>query len=253
MKERRDRFEETKDGGSNMENLQAIAHIKTDFPSKFGIPRQSCLVEELKGMIVFEPKYRNPDALRGLEAFSHIWLIWQFSQSVCETWSPTVRPPRLGGNRRMGVFATRSPFRPNSLGLSCVGLEKIQLDHREYGPVLYVTGADLMDNTPIFDIKPYVPHSDCHPEAAGGFSDAVKEHRLEVEFPHRLLEEIPYEKRAALKKVLIQDPRPAYQKDPGRIYGFEFAGFEIKFKVKDKALTVCSVEALSKETKVNHT
>lgn len=224
-----------------MNRLTPIAHIHTDFPSKFGIPRQSGLVEELEGVIVMEPEFREPEAFRGLEGFTHIWLIWQFSQSLCTKWSPTVRPPRLGGNRRMGVFATRSPFRPNSLGLSAVRLTKIYLDHPNLGPVLYVAGADLMDGTPIFDIKPYVPHADCRQEASGGFSEKVRNYRLEVDIPPQFLLLIPVEKREALKKILEQDPRPAYQNSPDRIYGFEFSGFEIKFAVRDGLLQVCSV------------
>lgn len=225
-----------------MNSLIPIAHIHTDFPAKFGIPRQSGLVEELEGMVVMEPEFREPEAFRGLEGFTHIWLIWQFSKSLCKTWSPTVRPPRLGGNKRMGVFATRSPFRPNSLGLSAVRLTKLQLDHPELGPVLYVAGADLMDGTPIFDIKPYVPHADCRQEAAGGFSDKVRDYRLEVEISFQYLDLIPREKRQALKKILEQDPRPAYQNHPDRVYGFIFSGFEIKFTVKEDLLQVCGIE-----------
>lgn len=225
-----------------MYEIKPIAHIHTDFPSKFGIPRQSGLVEELKGMIVMEPEYRDPEAFRGIEGFSHIWLIWQFSQSQRGQWSPTVRPPRLGGNRRVGVFATRSPFRPNSLGLSAVRLEKAEPRHPRLGPVLYVAGADLMDGTPIFDIKPYMPYSDSYPEAHGGFSAGVKDYRLRVEFPEELLAKLPKEKGNALKKILAEDPRPSYQKDPERVYGFGFAGYEIKFSVKDKTLIVLQVE-----------
>lgn len=224
-----------------MHQIKPIAHIHTDFPAKFGIPRQSGLVPELEGVIVMEPEYRNPDAFRGLEGFSFLWLIWQFSESICREWSPTVRPPRLGGNRRIGVFATRSPFRPNSLGLSCVQIRRIQIDHPQLGPVLYVSGADLMDGTPIYDIKPYVPHVDSHPDALGGFSAQVKDYQLEVEFPQEYLSCIPSGKRDALKQVLAQDPRPAYQKDPKRIYGFEFAGFEIRFTVREKHLIVCDI------------
>ena len=230
-----------------MHEIKPIAHIHTDFSSKFGIPRQSGLVEELKGMIVMEPEYRDPEAFRGIEGFSHIWLIWQFSQSLCSQWSPTVRPPRLGGNRRKGVFATRSPFRPNSLGLSAVRLEKAELHHPQLGPVLYVAGADLMDGTPIFDIKPYMPYSDSCPEACGGFSANVKDYRLQVEVTQELLEKLPEEKRKALKKVLAEDPRPSYQRDPERIYGFGFAGYEIKFSVKDRILTVLQIEEENKK------
>lgn len=225
-----------------MNGLTPIAHIHTDFPTKFGIPRQSGLVEELEGMILMEPKFREPEAFRGLEGFTHIWLIWQFSHSLCKEWSPTVRPPRLGGNRRMGVFATRSPFRPNSLGLSLVRLTKIELAHPEFGPVLHVAGADLMDKTPIFDIKPYVPHADCRIDARGGFSDKVRDYRLETEIPQEYLLQLPESKREALKKILQEDPRPAYQKDPERIYGFPFSGFEIKFTVKEGILRVCGIE-----------
>lgn len=219
-----------------------IARIHTDFPTKFGLPRQSGLVQGLEGMIVFEPAYRDPEALRGVEGFSHLWLIWQFSQSICKEWSPTVRPPRLGGNKRVGVFASRSPFRPNSLGLSCVKLEDIDLCHPKFGPVIHVSGIDLMDGTPIFDIKPYVPHSDSHPDAKGGFSSQVKDYRLEVEFPEEWIQLIPEQKRDALVQALAEDPRPAYQNDPQRTYGFVFAGLEIKFTVEGKLLRVRKVE-----------
>ncbi|MCI9597550.1 MAG: tRNA (N6-threonylcarbamoyladenosine(37)-N6)-methyltransferase TrmO [Firmicutes bacterium] len=219
-----------------------IARIHTDFPTKFGLPRQSGLVQGLEGIIVFEPAYREPEALRGLEGFSHLWLIWQFSQSICEEWSPTVRPPRLGGNKRVGVFASRSPFRPNSIGLSCVKLESAELRHPDLGPVIYVSGIDMMDGTPIFDIKPYVPHGDSRPEAKGGFSAQVKDYELEVEFPEQWLRMIPKEKRISLIQVLAQDPRPAYQKEPERIYGFAFAGMEIKFTVEGTLLRVRKVE-----------
>lgn len=228
-----------------MENQfpKIIARIHTDFPTKFGIPRQSGLVSALKSMIVFEPEYRNPEALRGLDGFSHIWLIWGFSEAECGEWSPTVRPPRLGGNKRMGVFATRSPFRPNSLGLSSVKLDKIEL-HPDFGTVLHVSGADLMDNTPIYDIKPYLPYTDSHPDAVGGFADPVKDNTLEVEFPEEWLRLIPENKREALLEVLANDPRPSYQNDPERIYGFEFAGFEIKFTVEGNVLKVRQPEKL---------
>lgn len=225
-----------------MHIIKPIAHIRTDFPTKFGVPRQSGLVKELKGMIIMEPEYRDPDAFRGLEGFSWLWIIWQFSETICEEWSPTVRPPRLGGNTRKGVFATRSPFRPNSLGLSSVKIEEVRLDHPAYGPVIYVSGIDMMDGTPIFDIKPYVPAADVHEDAAGGFSSKVEDYRVEVVFPREMLEQIPEEKRDALIAVLAEDPRPAYQRDPDRIYGFGFAEFEIKFKVQNKILTVCKVE-----------
>ena len=223
--------------------IQTIARMRSDFPTKFGIPRQSGLVEELESTIVFEPEFRNPDALRGIEGYSHLWIIWQFSQAVRQEWSPTVRPPRLGGNTRMGVFATRSPFRPNNLGLSCVkllGIEHTQTD----GAVLHVAGADLMDSTPIFDIKPYVPYSDSFPDAVGGFTDTADDFILNVEFPEHLLLKIPPNKRQAAIGVLSHDPRPSYQRKPGRIYGLSFAGFDIRFTVEDKMLTVCEVNDL---------
>lgn len=220
--------------------LKIIARIRTDFPTKFGIPRQSGLIDSLKGVIVFEPEYRNPDAIRGLEGFSHIWLIWGFSESVRDSWSPTVRPPRLGGNKRIGVFATRSPFRPNAIGLSSIKLEGIEFN-TETGPVLHVSGADLMNNTPIYDIKPYIAYTDSHPEAVGGFVDPLKDYLLKVEFPKELLEIIPLERREAIIGVLSHDPRPSYQNDPERIYGLEFAGFDIRFTVRDTTLTVCEV------------
>ena len=228
-----------------MENIaiQTIARMRSDFPTKFGIPRQSGLVEELESTIVFEPEFRIPDALRGIEGYSHLWIIWQFSQAVRQEWSPTVRPPRLGGNTRMGVFATRSPFRPNNLGLSCVkllGIEHTQTD----GTVLHVAGADLMDGTPIFDIKPYVPYSDSFPDAVGGFTDTADDFILNVEFPEHLLLKIPPNKRQATIGVLSHDPRPSYQRKPGRIYGLSFAGFDIRFTVEDKTLTVCEVNDL---------
>ena len=219
--------------------LKVIAHIHTAFPTKFGIPRQSGLVEELRGEIVFTPEYRNPDALRGLEDFSHIWLVWQFSGAVRESWSPTVRPPRLGGNERVGVFATRSPFRPNAIGLSCVKLESVQ--HEDgFGDVLIVSGADLMDGTPIYDIKPYLPYADAHPEALGGFAPLPKE-TIEVKSPPELLQKLPEGQREALLGVLAQDPRPQYQNDPERVYGMSFGGWDVKFRVKDGVLTVLSL------------
>lgn len=221
-------------------SMKVIARIHTDFPEKFGIPRQSGIVKSLKAMIIFEPEYRNPHALRGLEGFSHIWLIWQFSKAVSDTWSPTVKPPRLGGNTRMGVFATRSPFRPNAIGLSSVKLDGIEY-HKELGPILHISGADLMDNTPIYDIKPYLPYTDCHPEATGGFAENHTDYELSVEFPEHLLNCIPRDRRNALIEVLAQDPRPAYQNDPTRIYGLFFAGYNIRFMVRDKQLTVCEV------------
>ncbi len=227
----------------NMERMEIhpIAHIHTDFPAKFGIPRQSGLVEELEGLIVMEPAYRSPEAFRGIEGFSHLWLIWQFSENVREGWSPTVRPPRLGGNVRMGVFATRSPFRPNSLGLSCVKLLGLEQDDK-LGPLLRVAGADLMDGTPIFDIKPYTPLADCHPEARGGFTEINTDYLLDVEIPEPWLSRIPEEKREALQGVLAQDPRPSYQRDSSRVYGMTFAGLEVRFRVGGKCLTVCEVQ-----------
>ena len=220
--------------------IQAIAHMKSDFPTKFGIPRQSGLVEALRSTIVFAPEFRSPDALRGIEGFSHLWLIWQFSQAVRQDWSPTVRPPRLGGNMRMGVFATRSPFRPNSLGLSCVRLLGVE-ETREFGTVLHVGGADLMDGTPIFDIKPYIPYSDAHPEALGGFTDRADDFLLKVDFPETLLKKIPPEKQNAVIGVLEHDPRPTYQNDPERTYGLTFSGYNIRFQVKNGILTVTEV------------
>ena len=221
--------------------MKIIARIRTDFPTKFGIPRQSGLVEELRGQIVFEPEYRSPDALRGLEGFSHIWLLWQFSQSVRESWSPTVRPPRLGGNERLGVFATRSPFRPNPIGLSCVRLDRVELQTKE-GPTLVVSGADLMDGTPIFDIKPYLPYVDSRPEAQGGFASAKPEGGLTVDIPPALLERLPQDLRAPLRGVLSCDPRPSYQNDPQRVYGLDFGGYNIKFTVDGQQLTVRAIE-----------
>ena len=220
--------------------MKPIAHIENDFPTKFGIPRQSGLVNSLHARIVMEPEYRNPDAFRGLEDYSHIWLIWEFSQAVRQKWSPTVRPPRLGGNVRMGVFATRSPFRPNPLGLSVVQLEEIVL-HGANAPYLTVSGADLMHGTPIYDIKPYLPHIDSHPEAKGGFALPAAAHRLEVRFPEVWREKVPESLRAGLTEVLAQDPRPSYQHDPDRVYGFPFAGLEVRFTVDGEVLTVCEI------------
>ena len=220
--------------------IQAIAKMRSDFPTKFGIPRQSGLVKELTSTIVFEPAFRNNDALRGIDGYSHLWIIWQFSEAVRQEWSPTVRPPRLGGNTRMGVFATRSPFRPNNLGLSCVELIGIECTEHE-GTVIHVAGADLLDGTPIFDIKPYIPYSDSFPEAIGGFTDTADEFILHVEFPEHLLNLIPEQKRQAAIGVLSHDPRPSYQRKPDRIYGLSFAGYDIRFIVNDKALIVCDV------------
>ncbi len=214
--------------------------MHSDFATKFGIPRQSGLVEELRSTIVFEPEFRNPDALRGIEDFSHLWIIWQFSEAVRQGWSPTVRPPRLGGNTRMGVFATRSPFRPNNLGLSSVRL--LGVEHTaEFGTVLHVGGADLMDGTPIFDIKPYIPYGDCHVDATGGFTDTAGEFLLQVDFPAELLSILPEDKREAAVGVLSHDPRPSYQRKPDRIYGLTFAGHDIRFKVSEDVLTVVEV------------
>ena len=222
-------------------NIQIIARMHSDFATKFGIPRQSGLVEELRSTIVFEPEYRNADALRGIEGFSHLWIIWQFSEAVRSDWSPTVRPPRLGGNTRIGVFATRSPFRPNHLGLSCVKLLGVE-ETEEFGTVIHVGGADLMDGTPIFDIKPYVPYADCHPEAAGGFTDTAGEYFLQVVFPEELLVILPADKRQAAVSVLSHDPRPSYQRNPDRMYGLTFAGYDIRFRVQEDVLTVTAVE-----------
>ena len=220
--------------------IRPVAHIESDFPEKFGIPRQALVVAELRARVVFEEEYRNPDALRGIEGFSHLWLIWQFSESVRSEWSPTVRPPRLGGNERMGVFATRSPFRPNALGLSCVRLLGTEKDP-EKGTVLLVGGADLMDGTPIYDVKPYVPYADCHPEAACGFAPDPGA-RLAVETPPELDKRIPEEKRAALRGVLANDPRPRYQDDPAREYAMSFAGLNVRFRVEGETLIVTEVE-----------
>ena len=222
--------------------LKVIAHIHTAFPTKFGIPRQSGLVDSLRGEIIFTPEYRNADALRGLEDFSHIWLVWQFSGAVRNSWSPTVRPPRLGGNARMGVFATRSPFRPNPLGLSSVKLEAIE-QRPDVGPVLIVRGADLMDGTPIYDIKPYIPYADCHPDAAEGFTGHTQAHHLEVICPPELWSAVPEADRDALTGVLSNDPRPSYQHDPDRVYGMEFGGLELHFTVDGETLTVRDVTA----------
>lgn len=224
--------------------IQIIARMHSDFPTKFGIPRQSGLVDQLRSTIVFEPAFRNPDTLRGIEDFSHLWLIWQFSETVHSGWSPTVRPPRLGGNTRMGVFATRSPFRPNSLGLSCVQLLGLEHTHT-MGTVLHIGGADLMDGTPIFDIKPYIPYSDAPPAATGGFTDTADNYLLHVIFPPALLTRLPESRRAAAIGILSHDPRPSYQRNPDRIYGLPFAGFDLRFTVNGSTLTVCDVIPLS--------
>lgn len=220
--------------------LKLIAHIRTDFPTKFGVPRQSGLVEDTLAKIEFTPPYRNDDALRGIEEYSHLWLIWQFSEAVREDWSPTVRPPRLGGNCRMGVFATRSPFRPNALGLSSVRLDRVERD-TPCGTVLWVRGADLMDGTPIYDIKPYLPYTDSHPEAKGGFGAQQLGRALEVQIPFEWLDVLPKEHRKTVIELLAQDPRPAYQKDETRVYGFVYAGYEIRFQVKDDVATVVAI------------
>lgn len=220
--------------------MRVIARMHSDFAEKFGIPRQSGLVSALRAAVVFEPEFRNPDALRGIADFSHLWLIWEFSEAVRESWSPTVRPPRLGGNERLGVFATRSPFRPNPIGLSCVRLEEVRQD-QAHGTILIVSGADLMDGTPIYDIKPYIPYADAHPEARGGFAQDAPKPTLAVDFPPDLLARIPEDRREALCAVLALDPRPSYQNDPTRIYGMRFAGCDIRFTVNNSNLTVCGV------------
>lgn len=227
--------------------MKVIAHIHNDFPTKFGIPHQSNRIDALKAAIVFEPEYRNPDAFRGIEEYTYLWLIWEFSEAVREDWSPTVRPPRLGGNVRKGVFATRSPFRPNAVGLSSVKLERVEMDAK-LGPVLHISGADLMDQTPIYDIKPYLAYADSHPEAAGGFTDRITDHRLKVEFPEEWMEQIPQESREALTEVLANDPRPGYQRDPERVYGLAFGEKDVHFRVKGKVLTVCNVTDFKKKT-----
>ena len=226
--------------------IQVIARMRSDFPTKFGIPRQSGLVQELRSTIIFEPAFRNPDALKGIEGYSHLWLIWQFSEAVRQDWSPTVRPPRLGGNTRMGVFATRSPFRPNHLGLSSVRLLGVE-NTQKYGTVLHVAGADLMDGTPIFDIKPYIPYSDCHPDATGGFTDTAEDFILQVIFPEHLLQKFPQNKQEAAIAILSHDPRPSYQRKPDRVYGLSFAGFDIRFTVTESTLTVCEVIPISRK------
>lgn len=228
---------------SNDFSLDCIAKIHTDFPEKFGIPRQSGIVDALKAVVIFELKYRNPDAFRGLEGFSHIWLIWGFHNFNRDNWAPMVKPPRLGGNKRMGVFATRSPNRPNSLGLSSVRLDQVEF-HKEYGPILHVSGIDLMDQTPIYDIKPYLAYTDSHPEALGGFLDNIEDNLLQVEFCDELLKQIPQKYHEALMGILAQDPRPSYHDDPERIYGFYFAGYNIRFMVDGKLLTVCEITKL---------
>lgn len=219
--------------------VKVIARIENDFTEKFGIPRQSGLANAVVSRIVFEPEFRNDDALRGMDGFSHLWLIWQFSQAIREDWSPTVRPPRLGGNTRLGVFATRSPFRPNPLGLSSVRF--LGTEQTEKGTVLLVAGADLMDGTPIFDIKPYIPYCDCHADASGGFTDTAGDFLLQVDFPDKLLKKLPDSKQEGLLEVLSHDPRPSYQNDPDRVYGLTYGNWDIRFTVKEKTLQVQEV------------
>lgn len=224
--------------------IEVIARIHNDFPEKFGIPRQSGLVPSARARVVFEPAYRSADALRGIDGFSHLWLIWEFSKARRERWSPTVRPPRLGGNERMGVFATRSPFRPNALGLSLVTLEGVEWDAPD-GPALIVGGADLLDGTPIYDVKPYLPYADSRPDARGGFAQPMAGYALAVDFPAELEALIPPDKREALRGVLAQDPRPSYQDDPQRVYGVRFAQFNVKFTVEQGTLTVRKIEEMN--------
>ena len=221
--------------------MKIIGHILTNFPTKFGLPRQSGISDDIKGMLVFEEEYRVKEAFRGLEDFSHIWVLWQFSEALRDNWKPTVRPPLLGGNKRMGVFATRSPFRPNGIGLSCVKIEKIDFEHSN-GPVIYVSGCDMMNGTPIYDIKPYLPYADCRTDATGGFTDSLDERKIEVICDFRLLEIIPADKRQELISSLSMDPRPSYQNDENREYGLRFSDFDIGFKVKDNVLTVIRIE-----------
>ena len=220
--------------------MKTIARIHTDFPTKFGIPRQSGIIDSLQGRIVFEPEYRNAEAVRGLEEFSHIWILWEFSEAVRDEWSPTVRPPRLGGNVRKGVFATRSPFRPNPIGLSSVKLESVEIDPK-LGPVLHVSGADLMAGTPIYDITPYIAYTDRHPDAVSGFASKPAEYLLEIDFPETLLQKVPECQRGSLIAVLQHDPRPQYHDDPKRVYGMAFGGMEVKFKVEEGLLTVVGI------------
>ncbi|MCI6011382.1 MAG: tRNA (N6-threonylcarbamoyladenosine(37)-N6)-methyltransferase TrmO [Firmicutes bacterium] len=225
--------------------MRSIGYVRSDFPAKFGIPRQSGLVDT-RAEVVLVPPFNKPEAVRGLEEFSHIWLLWEFSENIRldGSWSATVRPPRLGGNERKGVFATRSPFRPNPIGLSCVKLDQIRMEAE--GPVLQITGADLMNGTPVYDIKPYVAYSDSVPDAAGGFSDRVRDYHLDVEIPQDILEQIPQGQRDIVKKLLSQDPRPSYQEDPERIYGMPYGGMDIRFRVRERTLTVTGVEKLKK-------
>lgn len=222
--------------------MKEIGHIITNFPEKFGIPRQSGLVET-KGKIIFEPEYRTKDAFKGLEKFSHIWILWKFSKSEKENWAATVKPPRLGGNKRVGVFATRSPFRPNPIGLSSVRLERIEYDEKK-GTILYVSGADMLDGTPVYDIKPYLPYTDCHNDAIGGFADEVLEYELEVEFPEELLVLLPTQYRNSIIEILKQDPRPSYINDKERVYGVSYAGYNIRFNVQDFIVNVIEVQKM---------
>ena len=224
--------------------MKPIAYIHNDYTAKFGIPRQSGIVEEVISTIVFEPQYRNLEAFRGIEGYSHLWLLWIFSEAIRDTWSPTVLPPRLGGKTRMGVFATRSPFRPNPIGLSSVQL--VGFEQTKDGPVLHVAGADLMDGTPILDVKPYLPYTDSHPDAIGGFADPVRDYKLDVIFPKELMAQVPQKLREPVLGLLAQDPRPSYQNDPDRLYGVAFGNYDFRFHVKDGILTVCEIEKLEK-------
>lgn len=219
--------------------MKIIGHIETDFDTKFGLPRQSGLCDALTGRVVLLPEYRREEALRGLDGFSHIWLLWLFSESEREEWLPTVRPPRLGGNRRMGVFSTRSPFRPNNIGLSCVKLDRIE--YEADGPVLYVSGIDMMNGTPVIDIKPYVPVADCRPDATDGFTRFTRDYSLDVHFSEQLLSVLPEDKRTGALQMLSQDPRPAYIDDENRVFGVTYAGYDIRFTVSGNLLTVCDV------------
>ena len=227
-----------------MPEMKIIGRVMTGFAEKFGVPRQSGMVET-RAKIIFEPEYRNPDAFRGIEGYSHLWVVWMFSEAVREKWSPTVRPPRLGGNKRVGVFATRSPFRPNPIGLSSVKLERLELS-REYGPVLHISGADMVNGTPVFDIKPYLAYTDSHPEALGGFTDSVARETLSIVFPEELRAKLTEEDAAELTAILAHDPRPSYQNDPERVYGMDYGGVSVRFSVDGRVLTVCGLD-LSKK------
>lgn len=223
--------------------MKIIAKIQTDMSDKFGIPRQSGIVKELTGKIIFEPEFRVKEALNGIEEFSHLWLLWEFSENKRDSWSPTVRPPRLGGEKRKGVFATRSPFRPNPIGMSCVKLERVEYT-KALGPIIYVSGVDLMNGTPIYDIKPYITYTDCVPEAVQGFAEEYKNYALNVDFPQELLDRIPKEKQAALIGILRHDPRPAYQNTADRIYGVRYMNFDVHFKVDNNTLTVTDINTI---------